>query len=190
MADSLLKSVETSIGGVPANFDAFHEAPVFVGDNVTAQVSMFGKKIILGRGLEQKSGEKIVATQAGLLRFEAPNVYWVEHYDQRYLPRLEDNVIGIVKDSFAEHYNVDIHSSSTAQLPTLAFDGATKRNRPTYTVGTLVYARVAQVHKDMDPELSCMVVSGPRKDWMTGQSVYGELKGGYVFGCSLSLASR
>lgn len=28
------------------------------------------------------------------------------------------------------------------------------------------------------------------KEWVTGQAMYGELKGGYVFKCSLGLAQR
>lgn len=93
-------------------------------------------------------------------------------------------------DSFAENYRIDLNGSSFAQLPSLAFDGASKRNRPDFRTGTLVYARVSLVHKDMDPELSCMVLTGPKKDWMTGQSIYGELKGGNIFKCSLYLAEK
>jgi exosome complex RNA-binding protein Rrp4 len=33
-------------------------------------------------------------------------------------------------------------------------------------------------------------LSGPRKDWMTGQSVYGELKGGTLVNTSTALARR
>ena len=32
------------------------------------------------------------------------------------------------------------------------------------------------------------VASGPTKDWVTGQSLYGELKGGHVQKCSVNLA--
>mmetsp|Transcript_15947 Transcript_15947/g.25879 ORF Transcript_15947/g.25879 Transcript_15947/m.25879 type:complete len:200 (-) Transcript_15947:5-604(-) len=187
-AGKFLQSMETEMGGVPANFASFKPTAVFVGQDVTEELSRFGKTIKTGDGLHQLR-DKVVVTQAGVLHFQQPNIYWVEHYDHLYRPHLEDNVIGVVTDTFAEAYHVDIRCGSLAQLPTLAFDGASKRNRPTFEVGTLVYCRVAQVHKDMDPELSCMVVNGPKKDWMTGESLYGELKGGYVFNCSLGLAS-
>lgn len=52
----------------------------------------------------------------------------------------------------------------------------------------MVYARVEATSRDMEPELSCMVTHGPKRDWMTGQSVYGELRQGHAFQCSLSLA--
>ncbi len=72
----------------------------------------------------------------------------------------------------------------------LAFDGATKRNRPALKVGSLVYARVSVANKFMDPELSCTMDHGPKKDWMTGESVYGELKSGFVFKANLALCRR
>jgi exosome complex component RRP40 len=54
-----------------------------------------------------------------------------------------------------------------------------------------VYARVAACSKYMEPELTCEAGPGmPKKDWMTGQSVYGELTGGTVVHVSLTLARR
>jgi len=64
----------------------------------------------------------------------------------------------------------------------LAFEGATKRNKPALKVGSLVYARVSLAHKDMDPELECF-------DAQTHKSEgFGELKGGFVFQCSLQMS--
>ncbi len=189
MADAFLASVESELGGVPADFARFQPAAVFPGQDVTSEVTLFGSRIRCGTGLQQERG-RVVATLAGLLLFEPPNVFWVEHEDHRYLPRLEDTVIGVVTDAFGEGYRVDIAGPSPAQLPVLAFDGATKRNHPGLKPGALVYARVVKTHRDLDPELSCCVKSGPRKDWVTGQSVFGELKGGSVFNIPLSLADR
>ncbi len=81
----------------------------------------------------------------------------------------------------------------------LAFDGATKRNKPTLLVGALVFARVVSADRDLEPELTCQVsatASGPdgghfaKKDWVTGQSVYGELKGGTVVKATMLHARR
>ena len=71
----------------------------------------------------------------------------------------------------SEVYKVDIRAASPAFLPTLAWNGATKRNRPvletlgvlsatylatkTVRIGTLVHARVEAAHPDLDTELSC-----------------------------------
>merc|ERR1712216_667510 len=41
----------------------------------------------------------------------------------------------------------------------------------------------------MDTELTCESKVG-RKDWVTGESTFGEIKGGYVCSVSLSLARR
>lgn len=90
----------------------------------------------------------------------------------------------------AESYKVSISSSRIAQLPVLAFDGASKRNKPNLLVGTLVYARVAEVDRDLPPVLSCAVVSGPKKDWVTGESTYGELVGGTCVKVPLQHAKR
>jgi exosome complex component RRP40 len=190
MSDAFLAKMEASLGGVPANFASFEPQAVTVGQDVSDAVCVFGNKIKTGPGLAQVQ-QRVVATQAGELCFAKPNIFWVHHPSHRYVPRLHDNVIGVVLESFAENYKMDIVGTSTARLPTLAFDGASKRNRPNLGVGSLVFGRVSQVHRDMEPELSCMATgSGPRKDWMTGESMYGELKGGFVFRCSLALAEE
>jgi hypothetical protein len=48
----------------------------------------------------------------------------------QYLPMVEDMVIGVVVDKHTEGYKLDIRSHFPAVLPALAFEGATKRNRP------------------------------------------------------------
>jgi exosome complex RNA-binding protein Rrp4 len=45
--------------------------------------------------------------------------------------------------------------SSSATLGVLAFDGASKRNRPNIRIGSLVYARISKTNKDIEPELTC-----------------------------------
>lgn len=99
-------------------------------------------------------------------------------------------MIGVVSDRTAEFYRIKFGATGTAQLPVLAFQGASKRNRPELAVGALVYARVEMAHKDLEPQLTCMAPPGAAvvKDWMTGESVFGELKGGNVVNCSHGLA--
>ena len=55
---------------------------------------------------------------------------------------------------------MDIGGPFHAVLNSLAFEGATRRNRPKLDEGDLVYARVTLAHKDVDTELSCTEVSG------------------------------
>ena len=71
-----------------------------------------------------------------------------------------DNVIGIVIERRADDFVVDIGGPFAAVLNTLAFEGATRRNRPKLVEGDLVYARVTFAHKDTDTELTCLEVSG------------------------------
>ena len=69
---------------------------------------------------------------------------------------------------------MDINSAHAATLSTLAFEGATKQNRPQLNVTQLVYARLATANKDIEPEIECV-------DPTTGKSAgFGELKGGLL----------
>lgn len=79
---------------------------------------------------------------------------------------------------------MDIGGAHQASLDALAFEGATKRNKPNLKVGSLVYARVSLAHKDMEPELECF-------DAQTRKSEgYGELKGGFMIRCSLKMCRK
>ena len=64
-------------------------------------------------------------------------------------------VVGIVAERMSEHYRLKFGGSNTALLNQLDFDGASKRNKPNLTVGTLVYARVCKADKDLEPEVTC-----------------------------------
>jgi len=97
----------------------------------------------------------------------------------------QESVIGVVVGkSGAEGFRVDIGGPHNANLDVLAFEGATKRNRPNLKVGSLLYARVSLSHKDMEPEIECF-------DAQTRKSAgFGELKGGFVAMCSLKMCRQ
>lgn len=80
---------------------------------------------------------------------------------------------------------MDINSAHAATLSTLAFEAATKQNRPQLNVTQLVYARLATANKDIEPEIECV-------DPTTGKSAgFGELKGGLlVEGLSMQWCRR
>lgn len=63
-------------------------------------------------------------------------------------------------DRHAENFAVDIGAPFPAVLNFLAFEGATRRNRPKLAEGDLVYARVVMAHRDIDAELSCVDAGG------------------------------
>lgn len=108
-------------------------------------------------------------------------------------------MVGTVIARSGEGWRVDIGSAHMASLDGLAFEGATKRNKPNlkvcdcslsvwialtgacFQVGSLLYARVSLAHKDMEPELECF-------DAQTRKSEgFGELKGGFMIRCSLKM---
>eukprot|EP01102_Stenamoeba_stenopodia_P005811 TRINITY_DN16534_c0_g1_i1.p1 TRINITY_DN16534_c0_g1~~TRINITY_DN16534_c0_g1_i1.p1 ORF type:complete len:264 (-),score=63.96 TRINITY_DN16534_c0_g1_i1:27-788(-) len=138
-------------------------------------------KIRLGPGLMQEK-ESIIATKAGVFKHKSPCTYWLESNQVRYVPALEDVVIGIIAEKHAENYKVDIGAAANAILSTLAFDGVTKKNKPNLVVGALIYARVIVANKDMEAELSCVSIGNK-----TG---FGELKSGFMFKCSLNLCRQ
>ena len=69
---------------------------------------------------------------------------------------------------------MDIRGSQPALLNTLAFENATKRNRPELKQGDLVYARIDRCHLDLEPELTCVDKNGKAAG-------YGPLKEGFMF---------
>ena len=86
---------------------------------------------------------------------------------------------------------MNINGPRKATLNVLAFDGASKRNKPDLAVGALVYARVESTDKDLEAELTCKAPEGSanKKDWVSGEAEYGELKGGgTTLRCSLGLS--
>ncbi len=93
---------------------------------------------------------------------------------------MEDLVVGVVVEKHSEDYKVSLGCAEVATLPVLAFEGASRKNRPMLHVGSLVYARVIVSNKDMSPEIVCYKAN-LKADGL------GELSGGYVLHCSLSL---
>jgi exosome complex component RRP40 len=113
----------------------------------------------------------------------------------RYVAAVGDAVVGVVTERGAEAYRLSLRGGVGAALPVLAFDGASKRNKPSLAPGALVFARVAGVDRHCDVELSCASGGGaggaaPRRDWMTGAALYGELAGGMLVAVSLAHARR
>ncbi|CCM03551.1 uncharacterized protein FIBRA_05687 [Fibroporia radiculosa] len=140
----------------------------------------------LGPGLLQLSSadgkSSIISTRAGELNHSANRSrWWIESNARRYVPASQESVIGVVIARSGENWRVDIGAAHMATLDGLAFEGATKRNRPNLKVGSLLYARVSLAHKDMEPELECFDAQTRKAEG------FGELKGGFVVHCSLKM---
>lgn len=103
----------------------------------------------------------------------------------QYIAQIHDVVIATVHHSSTDVYHCAITPHTAfAQLPHLAFEGASKKTRPQLAPGSLIYARVISASKFIDPELVCVNPSTGKGEGM------GELKGGMVFSISLGMARR
>ncbi len=123
-----------------------------------------------------------MATRAGLLR-EKGEKYWVDSMQKRYVPNEGDLVLGIITGRGAEAYDVDLGSAFEGQLSYDQFEKATKKNRPPWDVGDLVYCRVTLANRDMDPELSCVNSRGKQAEF--GGEGFAD---GCLIKCSIRLA--
>lgn len=63
----------------------------------------------------------------------------------QYVPAAQESVIGVVVARSGENWRVDIGSAHMAILDGLAFEGATKRNRPNLKVSIAQATRVQEV---------------------------------------------
>lgn len=136
----------------------------------------------VGGGLRQ-AGEDLVAAQAGVLHSQQGRgpTLWVEGRQRRYLPSASDPVVGVILARHADNYDVDVRGPAPAALPVLAFENATRRNRPNLKEGDLVYCRVDATNRDMQSTLSCVDAAG-------AASGFGPLQGGTLVECSTATA--
>lgn len=139
-------------------------------------------KVLLGPGLRQQDG-KIFACKPGILKQKSANTFWVDATQRRYIPSKGETVIGHVIQKAGNIFRVDIGSNELAALSYLAFEGATKKNRPDVNVGDLVFAKLLVAHKDFESELICVDSLGKKQK-------LGVLREGFVFNCSINLARR
>ncbi|ESK95762.1 exosome complex exonuclease rrp40 [Moniliophthora roreri MCA 2997] len=161
---------------------------VLPGEQVPAQ----HVNLKLGPGLLQtshasnsKANTSIISTRAGTLNHSANRSrWWVESNSRRYVPAAQEPVIGVISQRQGEGYRVDVGSAHSANLDGLAFEGASKRNKPNLKVGCLVYSRVSLAHKDMEPELECFDAQTHKAEG------FGELKGGFLVRCSMRMCRQ
>lgn len=140
---------------------------VMPGDGIAHSLPTHGI-VQLGSGVDirsslQKDRSTICATEVGVLRTKGSEANGREgetscstgtrsSYNVTSLhkkcythPSARDAVIGCIVKTGAEYYEVDIRATTTALLPVLGFDNATKRNRPMLKVGDVVYGKIIEV---------------------------------------------
>lgn len=81
------------------------------------------------------------------------------------MPVNGERVVGTVVSKSGFVCRVDIGANDLATLSLLAFEGATKRNRPDVNVGDVVFARIIAPARDVEAELVC-ITSALKRDGM------------------------
>ncbi|KAI0558900.1 Exosome complex RNA-binding protein 1/RRP40/RRP4 [Gracilaria domingensis] len=110
----------------------------------------------MGDRVTQKSSG-LLASKAGYMRDQVNrSTLWVASNPKRYVPALEDPVIGIAQAGYGEEYRLHMNRSDTVTLSMLALEGATKKNRPNLAIGALIYCRVVRQSKSMETAVSCI----------------------------------
>ncbi|XP_067011110.1 exosome complex component RRP40 [Anabrus simplex] len=139
---------------------------------------------ILGPGLRLHS-DKVIVCKSGILKKKSPNTYYVDcSHQKRYVPARRESVVGVVTNKGGDIFKVDIGSSEQASLSYLAFEGATKKNRPDVQVGDVIFSKLVMASRDMEPEVVCV-------DHYGKKGKLGELpEGGFIFTCSLNLIRK
>lgn len=111
---------------------------------------------------------KLLATNAGIEQYKtigSNNVCNIEYNSKRYIPQQGDYVIATVTNSYSTHFVCSVANfSNTVHLPYANFPQATKKNRPKYENGDLVYCRVKVLRKNLPAELECMDSETGNKD--------------------------
>ena len=86
---------------------------------------------MIGPGLTRT--DCIRSVKAGMLITHREKAY-VDNRQKRYFPAKGDFVVGSVTARIKDGYRVDIGAWTTVSLDAMAFEGATKRNRPNLEV--------------------------------------------------------
>jgi len=126
----------------------------------------------------------VISIRPGILHSTPKQHHFIETESRRYIPASQESVIGVIVSRNADGFRVDIGSAHLAALDVLAFEGASRRNRPNLRVGNLVYARVSLANRDMDPELECFDATTRKAEG------FGELKDGFMVECGLGTCRR
>lgn len=157
--------------------------PGDIVDNGTIDESE--QSMIVGRGIEQpRESELLIAVQPGILR-KASGKRWIDVFSRRYVPQKDDRVIGVITAVLSDGFRVDIGTADIAYIYFTSFEDATKRNRPNYCIGDLLYASICLCGKHLETELTCV----DKEMHSRGMGLLSSTSG-FLFRCSLNLVRR
>lgn len=141
---------------------------------------------VFGPGIQVEIGQSPYYTKAGILIEKSKRgneVIYVETNSKRYVPANKDLVIGTITGKAGEYYRVLLQDKSVpVRLNQLAFENASKKNKPNLANGAAVYGRIILADPDLEAEMECV-------DGTTGKGEgFGELRDGYIFTVGLGFA--
>lgn len=138
---------------------------ILPGDLLTCEkenqsIDIIGQGIYLSFENHLYNGNKLYPTQVGFEDYKDKNGKKIANLDynsKRYIPQQGDYVIATVTNNYSTHFLCTLNNfSSTVTLPYANFPQASKKNRPKYDNGDLVYCRVKTVDSDLPAELECL----------------------------------
>lgn len=98
---------------------------------------------------------KVVSSAIGeLLSLDNSN-YWINYKQHRYIPLLDDIVLGVIKGKGKDSYKVDIGSPSYAIINQMDFPSATKRNRTVLKTGDVILGQITDDSLHSEIVMSC-----------------------------------
>ncbi|ANQ09960.1 Exosomal 3'-5' exoribonuclease complex subunit [Plasmodium coatneyi] len=118
-----------------------------------------------------------------------PYKYDIMNTSYKYMPKVGDLVIGIVKSKKLDYYQMDINCNCECIIHKIeSFKYATKSSFPNLTNGTLLYMIVEKINLDNNSVVASCINSSDVKSWINYENYLGELVDGYMFPVSISYA--
>ena len=144
---------------------------------------------------DQYNNNELINKQYGILKYNASlNAYNLQSVSNIYVPHTNDLLIGTIQSKTMEYYRVNLgeHCNIIGMLPLYSFPGASKRNHPNLSLGTLVYCRIESYtsYSHDSIQLTCVTPYIKQSDWVTGNNIFGELSDGYTASISLQYAYK
>lgn len=132
---------------------------IIPGDSLEKTIQT--ENLAIGPGIyKYPKSQTLIPSNAGYLHSATKHgkqLVYIDSNSKRYIPLVNDYVIGIVTGSFTDAFKVSLQQHSpVVLLSMLAFPNATKKYRPNIKVGQAVYARVSSALADVDAEIECI----------------------------------
>lgn len=118
-----------------------------------------------------------------------PYKYDIMNTSYKYIPKVGDLVIGIVKSKKLDYYQMDINCNCECIIHKIdSFKYATKSSFPNLLNGTLLYMVVEKMNLENNSVVTSCINSSDVKSWINYENYLGELVDGFVFSVNIASA--